>query len=139
MINKARKYLIRLGKVLPFVVSYLIFVFYFECFLALLSYNFLAYDDYVILNTPISFHIGEYFEYNLQMLVVLCIISVAIETCVWNKLACLYLGVNLIEKSYFDYEMDIWQIYVIVVANMLVSAYLTYKGIRIWFKKNHST
>jgi hypothetical protein len=80
---------------------------------------------------PISFFIGQYFEYNLQMLAVLCVISVAIETCIYNKLACLYLGVNLLEKSYFDFELDIWQIYIIATANLIVSGYFAYKGFKI--------
>lgn len=134
MINKARRFLIEIGKVLPFIVCFLLFLHYTECCISLLFENYLVYDNCIILNMPISFFIGQYFEYNLQMLVVLCVISVAIETCIYNKLACLYLGVNLLEKSYFDFEMDILLIYIISIVNMLVSGYLTYKGIKILIK-----
>lgn len=68
------------------------------------------------------------------MLVVLVIISFAVETCVYNKLACLYLLVNLIEKSYFDFELEPTYIYVICLANIVVAGYLTYKGIKILLK-----
>ena len=133
-IYNARISLIRIGKVLPFIVCFIASISYFESCLALCTENYILYDSYVILNKPISFFIGQYFEYNLQMLVVLCVISVAIETCIYNKLACLYLGVNLLEKSYFDFELDIWQIYIISILNLVISAYFTYKGIKIMLR-----
>jgi hypothetical protein len=69
------------------------------------------------------------------MLVVMCIISIAIETCIYNKLACVYLGVNLAEKSYFDFELEPTTIYIICLANILVAGYLTCEGIRILINK----
>lgn len=130
VIYNARISLIRIGKVLPFIVCLVASISYFESCLALCTENYILYDSYVILNKPISFFIGQYFEYNLQMLVVLCVISVAIETCIYNKLACLYLGVNLLEKSYFDFEMDLWLIYGICTVNIVISTFLIYKGIK---------
>lgn len=136
MINKFRRLLIRVGKILPFIVCLLILLQYAETAFSLLLSDFLVYDDMVIPNTPISFFIGQYFEYNLQMLVVLCIISIAIETCIYNKLACLYLGVNLYEKSYFaNVELYTEYIYAICAANIIVSAYFVYKGIKILTNK----
>lgn len=124
------------GKILPFIVCLLILLQYAETAFALLLSDFLVYDDMVIPNTPISFFIGRYFEYNLQMFVVLCIISIAIETCLANKACCVYLGVNLYEKSYFDFELDIWQIYIISILNLIISAYFTYKGVKILLRKS---
>ena len=129
MINKARRFLIEIGKVLPFVVCFLLLLHYSECCISLLFENYLVYDNCIILNMPISFFIGKYFEYNLQMLAVLCVISVAIETCIYNKLACAYLGINLLEKSYFDFEFEPTAIYIICLANIIVAGYLTIKGI----------
>ena len=94
----------------------------------------IAYDSYVILQKPITFFIGQYFEYNLQMLFVLVILSIAIQTCVYNKLACGYLGINLAEKSYFDFELEPTYIYIICFVNILVAGYLTYKGIKMLLK-----
>lgn len=131
VIHKTRILLIQIGKILPFIVCFIATISYYESIFALCFENYILYDNYSILYKPISFFIGRYFEYNLQTLVVLCVISVAIETCIYNKLACLYLGVNLFEKSYFDFELDIWQIYTIAIANLIVSGYFTYKGIRI--------
>ena len=131
MVTKIRKLLIKVGKVLPFVICFITCLNFIETAFATATSDFLVYDGIVIPNTPISFFIGQYFEYNVQMLAVLIIISIAIETCIYNKLACVYLGVNLAEKSYFDFELDIWQIYTIATINLLVSGYFTYKGIRI--------
>lgn len=131
MINKIRKLLIHIGKVLPFVVCFLMCFNYLETAFALATSDYLHYDGVVILNTPISFFIGQYFEYNLQMLSVLVIISIAIETCVYNKLACGYLGINLAEKSYFDFELEPTYIYILCLANIIVAGYLTCKGIKI--------
>jgi hypothetical protein len=107
---------------------------YSETAFALATIDYLHYDGVVILNTPISFFVGQYFEYNLQMLAVLVIISIAIETCIYNKLACCYLGVNLMEKSYFDFELEPTAIYIICLANIIVAGYLTWKGIYILTK-----
>ena len=131
MINRFRRLLIQVGKVLPFAVCFLVVINFTETVFALATNDFLMYDGIVIPNTRISFFIGHYFEYNIQMLVVLCIISVAIETCIYNKLACLYLGINLLEKSYFDFELEPTTIYIICLANIIVAGYLTVKGIKI--------
>lgn len=130
VVYKARTLLIRLGKVLPFIVCFIITISYTESAFALLTNDFIGYDGYVIPNKPISFFIGQYFEYNVQMLFVLFVISIAIETCIYNKLACLYLGVNLIEKSYFDFEIEVNTVYVIAIINIIVSTWITYKGIK---------
>lgn len=135
VIYRTRVLLINIGKVLPFIVCGIVIVSYFESALALYSQDYLLYDDYVILRKPLSYFIGSYFEYNLQMLVVLCIISVAIETCIYNKLACGYLGINLAEKSYFDFELEPTTIYIICLANIIVAGYLTIKGIKILTNK----
>ena len=86
-------------------------------------------------NEITAYIVGNYFEYNLQMLVVLCVISIAIETCIYNKMACGYLGINLAEKSYFDFELEPTTIYAICLANIIVCGYLTYKGIKIFINK----
>ena len=131
MIRKARIWLIRLGKILPFVICFIVAMSYLETLFSLITNKLVDWCGYTIPNTPLSFFIGLYFEYNAQMLAVMTILSVAIETCRWNKLACLYLGINLIEKSYFDFELDIETIYCICIINIIASTYLTYKGIKI--------
>ena len=134
MIYHARIWLIRFGKVLPFVVCFIVMLSYTETTLSLTTNNLVNWGGVLIPNKPISWFISSYFEYNLQMLVVLCIISVAIETCVYNKLTCAYLGINLWEKSYLDFELEPTTIYIICLANIIVAGYLTLRGIKILLK-----
>lgn len=108
---------------------------YTETVFALATSDFVNCGGDIIPNTPISWFLGEYFEYNIQTLAVLVVISVAIETCIYNKLACLYLGVNLLEKSYFDFEMETWVISVICTLNVIVSCFLVYKGLKLVTRK----
>ena len=131
MIHKARIWLIRLGKVLPFVICFIVMLSYSETAFNLATNDLFSWCGIVIPSKPISWLISGYFEYNLQMLVVLVILSIAIQTCVYNKLACAYLGINLAEKSYFDFELEPTTIYIICLANIIIAGYLTYKGIRI--------
>ena len=131
MINKFRRLLIQIGKLLPFVICSLVFINYAETAFALATNDFLVWNSMVVPNTQLSFIVGLYFEYNLQMLLVLAIISIAIETCVYNKMACAYLAINLFEKFYFNFELEPINIYIICIANMVVSGILTFKGIKI--------
>lgn len=134
MINTFRKLLIRIGKVLPFVVCLLTCIHYAENAFALATNDFLVYDGVVIPNAQFSFLIGLYFEYNVQTLVVLCVLSIAIRTCIYNKLACAYLGANMLEKWYFDFELETTYIYIICFANIIVAGWLTYRGVIIILK-----
>lgn len=136
MINAFRRILIRLGKILPFVVCGIVLLNYIECCFALLFDNYVLYDGFVILNTKISFFIGRYVEYDIQMLVVLSITSVATETCIYNRLTCGYLGVNLLEKHYFDFEIEPHTIFLICLANIIIASFLVYKGLKILYKTN---
>ena len=137
MIHKARIWLIRLGKVLPFIVCCVVMLSYFETIFNLATNTLSCWGGVVIPNKTFSWLIAQYFEYNVQMLIVLCVISIAIETCIYNKLACGYLGINLAEKSYFDFELEPTTIYVICLANILVAGYITFKGIKILSTKHY--
>lgn len=130
LVRRTRVFLIRIGKVLPFIICGLVMISYIESVIATATQDYILYDDYAILRKPLSFLIGQYFEYNIQMLFVLVVLSIAIETCVYNKISCAYLGINLIEKSYFDFELEPTTIYIICIINIAISGYLTLKGIK---------
>lgn len=129
MIVWFRKLLIRFGKVLPFAICTLALINYAETAFALATSDYFMYDGIVIPNTPLSFLVGLYFEYNLQFLLVLIIISISISTCFYNKLACLYLGINLLEKSFFDFELEPTTIYIICMVNIFICGFFCYKGV----------
>lgn len=130
-VTRARISLIQIGKVAPFVVCFIVGISYVEDVYMLSFDKYIEFCDGVYLEKPISWFIGNYFKYDIVTILMLVVLSFAIETCIFNKMACAYLGINLVEKSYFDFELDIWQIYAISIANLIVSGYFTYKGIRI--------
>lgn len=132
--HRTRILLIKVGKILPFLLCSLVMISYFENFVSLMTQDFVQYGDYYVLRKPISWFIGRYFEYNIQMLLVIVIISFAIQTCIYNKLACAYLAINLYEKSYFlthEFENEIY--YIVAIVNVLICAFFCYKGITILF------
>ena len=131
IILRTRYALVRIGKALPFVICFLAIMSYAETVFALATNDLVSCGGNIIPNTPVSWFIGNYFEYNMQTLIVVAIISVAVETCVWNKLACIYLGFNLWEKYYFA-SVDLYAeyIYMVAVANIIVNAFFVYKGVK---------
>ena len=135
LIYKSRVALINIGKVLPFIVCAIVFVGYAETTFSLVTNDYIVWDGNIIPNTPITRFIGLYFEYDIIMLVILLTISVAIETCYWNKLAIVYLCFQLYEKNYFQ-SMELYTetIYIIAVANIIVSWFFVYKGAKMLIK-----
>lgn len=126
---RMRVALINTGKMLPFLICVVVFVSYAESAFALATSDFLDTDDAIILNKPLSWLIADYFRYNIVTIIVLTILSYAINACKWNKLALLYLAIQLYEKEYFlTIELDAFVIYIICVVNMLVCSFLIYKG-----------
>jgi hypothetical protein len=130
-ITKTRVKLIQIGKIAPFVVCFVVFISYTEDVYSLMFDRYVEFSDGVYLRKDLSWFIGNYFKYDLATLSFLVVLSCAIETCIYNKLACLYLGINLLEKSYFDFELEPTYIYIICIINIAISFYLTYKGIKI--------
>ena len=131
IVYRARKQMIYLGKVLPFLICAVVTISYLECFKALLTYDILEFSDGVYLNKPISFFIGEYFELDFPTWLFLAITSVAIKTCKWNKLAVLYLAFQMFEKSFFaTHAFDRIECYYIVIGlNAIISCFLVLKGL----------
>ena len=134
IVYKARVLLINMGKMLPFVLCGVIVISYTETILSLITQDFVEWNGYIIPNHKVSWFIGKYFEYDLVTLVALIILSISTETCLYNKLACIYLGINLWEKSYLDFELEPTTIYIICLANIIVAGYLTLRGIKILLK-----
>ena len=131
MIHSFRVLLIRLGKISPFLITFIVFISYVESLLALMTNSLAEYNGEVVLYKPISWAIASYFEYDMCVVGLLTILAIAIETCIWNKLALLYLFVQLIEKGLLAHVMlDLWAYYIIVITNAFISLVLTLKGIR---------
>lgn len=130
-IHSFRVLLIRLGKISPFLITFLVFISYGESLLALMTNSLAEYNGEVVLYKPLSWAIAYYFEYDMYVVALLTILAIAIETCIWNKIALLYLFIQLMEKGLLTHVMlDLWAYYIIVIANALISLVLTLKGIR---------
>lgn len=130
LVYKARVLLINMGKMLPFILCGIIIISYAETLVSLITQDFVEWNNSIIPNHKVSWFIGNYFEYDFITLLAFVILSIAISTCVYNKLACAYLWFNLLEKSYLDFELEPTTIYIICTINIAISGYLTLKGIK---------
>ena len=136
LITLSRRWLIYFGKTLPFFLCLIVFICYAETLFNLAVSRFVDHGGVVIPNNTITFFIASYFEYDWLSVIILAIISVAIETCYWNKLAVLYLGLQLIEKSViYEHEFTTTGACIISAINILICAYLCMKGVMIYARK----
>jgi hypothetical protein len=133
--NSARRLLINSGKVLPFALCFILSISYSETLVAIITEDFLEYEGYVVLNTPISFRIAKVFRYDWLMMVLVFVISFAIEACKWNMYASMYLAVHLLEKHYFTFEMEMESVALVAGLNLIISVFFVYKGCCIFIKK----
>lgn len=130
VIYYSRIWLIRLGKVAPFVLCSIVLVSYIENIYSLFTQNYIEFDDGYYLNKPISWAISKYVKYDFYTMLSIGVLSFAIETCKWNKLAIVYLGFQLLEKHYFaTIELDIWFYFIASVLNAILCAFFVYKGV----------
>lgn len=132
IVHRARVVLIETGKQLPFVLCFVVAISYAECAYALYFEQFIVFDDCVYLKKPISWFFGSLFEYDKQILALIGVITLAIRTCVWNKLATLYLAAQLFEKYYFQsHELANHKLYYLVSAvNIVVCLFFVLKGLQ---------
>ena len=136
MIHWFRTLLIRVAKILPFVFCFILILSYYECIVSLCIGSFSNYESYTIPYNPISWAIAGIAEYGWNTLAILAILSIAVETCIWNKLSIAYLGLNLYEKNFFaNIELYDETVIVICIANIVVSSLLVYKGCKIYIRK----
>lgn len=136
LITAIRRLLIRFGKAIPFVLSFVVCISYIECVTAMVMDNYVVYDNFAIPYTPLSYKLASIFEYDWMTILATTILSYAVETCVWNKISIAYLALQLAFKNYIaDFELEPTTIYIICLANIFVAGYLTVKGIKILLSK----
>lgn len=138
IVKSARITLINLGKFAPFIFCAIVLISYCESLYALLTNDYRIYDDGLTLNKPISWFIGRYITYNVITIIALIVISIAVETCIWNKLCIVYLTIQLYEKHYFlTIELYKETIILIVCINIVVMCILLFYGIKQTAKHNN--
>jgi hypothetical protein len=135
LVYKARVGLIRFAKVFPFILCLVVLISLLETLFALSLNNFVVFDCGIIPNTPFAWLIAEKYEIGIYSVLLAIFLSIAFETCVWNKASEIYLLVYLKQQVYFQtIELYPEYIYAICIANILVCAFFCYKGIRIFLK-----
>ena len=128
--HSARIALIKGGKVLPFFICAIVLISYTESIIAVATNDYNEYNDYVALNKPLSFFIGSIFEYDTLTVVVTLIISVAIDACIINRLAVLYLAIHLCFKSYIE-SIETTEIDVVAISavNIIICGWFCWRGV----------
>lgn len=136
IVHKTRIVLIEMGKQLPFIFCFVLAISYSECIYALATQNFVVVGDDVFLRKPISWFLGGLFEYSVQFIIIAAIISIAIQTCHWNKLAICYLLFQLYEKYYFStHQWDNANYYYFIISiNLAICVFFIVKGLQVALK-----
>jgi hypothetical protein len=137
MVTLFRKILIRSGKVIPFILAFVVVVGYIESTYALITDNYEMYSDGdVVLFTPISNYIGNIVYIDWFDVLLLYVLAVALEFCWRNMLAVHYLLLNLAVRTlveHFYIESGI----VVGIASFMALAglYCVYGGFKILLSK----
>ena len=136
LVYKSRIGLIRFAKVFPFLLCFIVLISLSETLFALLISDFVIFDGGITPNTPIAWFIASKYEFEIYSVLAAIFLSVAFETCVWNKVSEIYLLVFLKQQTYFPtIELYTEYIYAICIANILTCSFFCYKGIRIISRK----
>lgn len=131
IVYQSRVLLIRFAKAFPFFLCFLVAISFSETLIALLTDSYANLYGNIVPYKPLSWFIARQYEYGILSVISALALSVAFETCVWNKLCIVYLAFVLWEKYYLiDIELYIEQIYMITFGNIVVSAFLIYKCIK---------
>ena len=132
LVYKSRIWLIRFAKVFPFLLCFIVLVSLSETLFALILSDFVVFDGGIIPNTPFAWFVGEKYEMGIYSVLLAIFLSVAFETCVWNKASEIYLLVFLKQQTYFPtIELYPEYIYLICIINIALCSFFCYKGIRI--------
>ena len=135
LVYKSRIGLIRFAKVFPFLLCFIVLISLSETIFALLISDFVILDRSLTPNTPLAWFIADKYEFEIYSVLSAIFLSIAFETCVWNKASEIYLLVLLKQQTYFPtIELYIEYIYAICIANILICAFFCYKGITIFLK-----
>ena len=135
LVYKSRIGLIRFAKVFPFLLCFIVLASLLETVFALVLSDFVVFDNGITPNTPFAWLIAEKYEIGIYSVLLAIFLSVAFETCIWNKASEVYLLIYLKQQVYFPtIELYPKYIYAICIANILICAFFCYKGIRIFLK-----
>lgn len=137
MVTLFRKILIRSGKVIPFILAFVVVIGYIESTYALITDNYEMYaDGDVVLFTPISNYIGNIVYIDWFDVLLLYVLAVALEFCWRNMLAVHYLLLNLAVRTLVEHFYTESGIVVGIASFMaLAGLYCVYGGFKILLSK----
>lgn len=132
MVNFFRKLLIRFGKVIPFILSFVVVVGYCESIFALMNDTYEeCIDGSIILYTPISNYIGNIVYIDWFDVFLLYILAVALEYCKYNLRAVHYLLLNLAVRTLVErFYLDWWVVVSLASFMALLGLYCVYGGFK---------
>ena len=130
----ARKALINIGKVFPFVLCAVVGIEYAETLFSSVLSHYCMYGGVIIPYTPLSFNMACFCEYGYIGIFAMMVLSFAIETCNWNKYANYYLFGNLLEKQGFTMPLEIYAINAICVLNLILIIWILFHSFAILLK-----
>ena len=136
LVYRARIGLIRFAKVFPFLLCFIVLLSLSETLFALILSDFVVFNEGITPNTPIAWFIASKYEFGTYSILAAIFLSVAFETCVWNKASEIYLLVFLKQQTYFPtIELYPKYIYAICIVNMLICGFFCYMGLKILLSK----
>lgn len=137
MVNLFRKILIRVGKVIPFVLAFIVAIGYVESAYAIYYELYEMCDDgSVILYTPISNYIGNIVYIDWFDVFLLYVLAVALEYCKYNLRAVHFLLLNLLIRTLVEHVWLDGGIVVGIASFMaLAGLYCVYGGFKMLVHK----
>lgn len=133
MIQWFRRLLIRIGKILPFVLAFILFVNYVEILYAVASGQ--MYEDIdgcYVYATPISSFIGDIVYIDYLDVLLMYIMSVALELCWRNRMAIHYITLSLALRFALETtSMSEWAVIPLCALMALLGLICVCLGIRI--------
>lgn len=134
-IYQVRRLLILVGKMLPFVLCFVVLLCSIETIYCVLSDNLIKCGEYTLLNTKMSFALAPLFDYGYLVLALLFILSISIESCIHNKLALLFLCDYEFQGDYFaSVEVTTTIVICVTLINAMLCVYFVQKGIKVLIK-----
>ena len=135
MVTLFRKILIRSGKVIPFILAFVVVIGYIESTYALITDNYEMYaNGDVVLFTPISNYIGNIVYIDWFDVLLLYVLAVALEFCWRNMLAVHYLLLNLAVRTLTEhFYLNLWIVVGLAGFMALAGLYCVYGGLKILF------
>lgn len=131
IIYKSRIGLIRFAKVFPFLLCFIVLISLSETLFALVLSDFVEFNGGITPNTPFSWLIANYFEFDIYSLILALVFAISFETCVYNKASIGYIAIFLGQQEYFPtIELYPEYIYAICITNIVITSFLCYKGVK---------